>query len=145
MTINATTGLIQWTPTAIGNYDVSVTASNGVSPDATQSYTINVTGTAPVITSSAVTNAAVGQVYSYDVNASGNPAPTYSLTTKPTGMTINATTGLIQWTPTAVGNDNVIVKASNGVSPDADTIVYNKCNRPYSTSNNINSSNQRQQ
>ena len=80
-------------------------ASNGVSPDATQSYTINVTGTAPVITSTAVTNAAVGQAYSYDVNASGNPAPNYVTDNKANRNDNRHNNRDNQWTPTAVGND----------------------------------------
>ncbi len=75
------------------------------------------TQTAPQITSSAVTSGVLGQLYSYDVNASGNPTPTYSLTTFPSGMTINSTTGLINWTPGSTGNFNVNVRASNGISP----------------------------
>lgn len=74
---------------------------------------------APVITSSPVTSAVVGSVYSYDVNANGNPAPTYTLTTSPSDMTINSSTGLIQWTPSAAGNYNVSVTAGNGISPNA--------------------------
>src|SRR3989339_781410 len=122
MTINSTTGLIQWTPTSAGNFDVTVNASNGVSPDATQSFSITVqssTTFAPIITSTAVTSGTVGQLYTYDVETDGNPTPTYSLTTFPSGMTINSTTGLIQWTPTSAGNFDVTVNASNGVSPDA--------------------------
>ncbi len=46
--------------------------------------------TAPAITSTPVTTGTVGEVYSYDVNASGYPYPTYSLTTPPAGMTIDA-------------------------------------------------------
>ena len=50
MTINSSTGLIQWTPTATGNFNVTVKAANGVTPDATQSF-INVqentSGTCP--------------------------------------------------------------------------------------------------
>ena len=79
----------------------------------------SISNTAPVITSSAVTTGSVGQLYSYDVNASGNPTPTYSLTESPSGMTINPTSGLIEWTPVAEGNFDVTVVASNGISPDA--------------------------
>ena len=74
---------------------------------------------APLISSIAPVDGTVGQLYSYDVNASGYPAPTYALTTSPVGMTINATTGLIEWTPTAGGNYDVTVEASNGVNPPA--------------------------
>ncbi|QSQ20303.1 PQQ-dependent sugar dehydrogenase [Pyxidicoccus parkwayensis] len=76
---------------------------------------------APVITSTAVTTAVVGSPYRYDVEANGRPTPTYSLVgTVPQGMTIDAATGLISWTPSAAGSADVTVRASNGESPDAD-------------------------
>jgi glucose/arabinose dehydrogenase len=73
----------------------------------------------PAITSPAVTTAVINAPYTYDVNATGNPAPTYSLTVFPAGMTINPTTGVISWTPPATGTFNVTVRAANGVLPDA--------------------------
>jgi hypothetical protein len=42
---------------------------------------------------------------------------TYSLTTAPAGMTINATSGLISWTPATAGDFDVEVKADNGIDP----------------------------
>jgi hypothetical protein len=81
--------------------------------------TAPVSTSAPRITSSPVTSGSVGQLYSYDVNATGSPTPTYSLTTAPSGMTINSSTGLIQWTPPTQGSFAVTVKAANGISPDA--------------------------
>ncbi len=36
------TGVISWTPTASGDYDITVNASNGVTPDAVQTFTIHV-------------------------------------------------------------------------------------------------------
>jgi hypothetical protein len=45
---------------------------------------------------------------------------TYTLVTKPAGMTINASTGVISWTPSAITeNGLVVVKADNGVPPAA--------------------------
>jgi hypothetical protein len=121
MTIDAATGLISWTPGAVGDYDVTVVATNGIDPDASQSLTISVVAApeAPVITSTPVTGGQVGEPYAYDVEATGNPAPTFALTVAPTGMTINSTTGLIQWTPADAGDFDVTVTASNGVDPDA--------------------------
>jgi pectate lyase/lysophospholipase L1-like esterase len=73
----------------------------------------------PSITSTPTTNVTVFEQYSYDVNASGCPAPTYELITCPNGMTIDQDTGLIEWRPTATGDFNVTVKASNDQIPDA--------------------------
>jgi hypothetical protein len=70
---------------------------------------------APTITSTANTSASWGNLYQYQVISTANPQATYSLTTAPSGMTINRATGLISWTPTAsqVGSFSVLVQASN--------------------------------
>jgi hypothetical protein len=74
-----------------------------------------------VITSLPPTDAALGEPYFYEVEATGNPAPTYALTTYPPGMTIEEGSGLIEWTPIEdqVGANNVVVVASNNIPPDA--------------------------
>ncbi|MEQ1844547.1 MAG: putative Ig domain-containing protein, partial [Nitrospira sp.] len=84
----------------------------------------------PVITSTAVTTAIVAEPYVYDVEAmtlTGAPL-TYSLVTRPTGMTINANTGLINWTPASnqTGNRNVSVRVTDAmgrIANQAYTIV----------------------
>lgn len=57
----------------------------------------------PQITSTPVTAATEGVAYAYDVNATDpeGDALTYSLTQAPAGMTIDAATGLITWTPSS--------------------------------------------
>jgi glucose/arabinose dehydrogenase len=74
---------------------------------------------APAFTSTPVTNAIAGAAYAYDADADGNPAPTYSLPTAPAGMSIDAATGEISWTPAATGSVSVAVRAANGVAPNA--------------------------
>jgi hypothetical protein len=73
---------------------------------------------APTITSTPVTTGNVDVLYSYDVEADGYPAPTFRLTISPTGMTINPVTGLIEWTPSDVGDYDVTVQASNVYGTD---------------------------
>ena len=122
MTINSTTGLINWTPTSTGDYEVTVRVSDGDLID-TQSFTVHVseesetTNQAPNITSTPITTATVDVLYSYNVNATdpNGDTLTYSLTTtSPAGMTINSTTGLINWTPTSTGDYEVTVRVSDG-------------------------------
>jgi hypothetical protein len=69
---------------------------------------------APVITSSPVTTASVGIAYSYQVQATDpeGGSLSYSLPTKPTGMTISAS-GLVQWTPSSSGSDAVVVRVTD--------------------------------
>src|SRR3989344_3162602 len=62
----------------------------------------------PRIISTPITTATENVLYKYDVDATDpdGDALTYSLTTKPAGMSINANTGLISWTPSSsqIGN-----------------------------------------
>jgi hypothetical protein len=123
MGINSTTGLITWTPSSIqaGVHPVSVIVSDGsVSGRDTQSFAITVTealNNAPVITSTEVTTATEGTLYTYTVQASDadNDNLIYTLSIAPTGMVINGTTGVITWTPSGqMGNNNVTVMVSDG-------------------------------
>ena len=119
MTINSATGLIKWTPTAKGDYPVTVKVSDGTL-SINQNFTIKVKAVnhAPSITSIPITTATVGVTYVYDVNATDPDGDTltYSLTTKPSGMAINPANGLIWWVPTSaqVGSRSVTVKVSDG-------------------------------
>ena len=76
--------------------------------------------TAPDITSTPLTTAAVAGTYSYQVEVTADPFPTFSLTTAPNGMSIDATTGLITWVPQQgdAGPVNVAVQATNGLGTD---------------------------
>lgn len=74
---------------------------------------------APAFTSSPVLNAVDDSPYTYDANATGNPAPTFALTAAPPGMSIDSATGVILWTPSNPGTFGVSVRASNGVLPNA--------------------------
>jgi glucose/arabinose dehydrogenase len=74
----------------------------------------------PRITSTPVTTAVVGAPYRYEVVAEGYPAPTFSLTSSVQGPSIDASTGVITWTPAATGAVDLTVRASNGVSPDGE-------------------------
>jgi hypothetical protein len=76
------------------------------------------TAEAPAIVSAPVLGGTVGEPYSYDVEATGNPAPGFSLNLAPAGMAIDPDSGLITWTPTAAGDFDVEVAATNAVGTD---------------------------
>ncbi|MBT1076631.1 beta strand repeat-containing protein, partial [Geobacter grbiciae] len=119
MTINSTTGLIYWHPGSTGTYSVTVRAKDTSGLYASQSYKISVvdssSNSSPKITSTAVTKATVGTLYTYDVNATDSNGDTvyFRLSSAPSGMTIDAISGLISWTPTEsqTGSKYVSVKA----------------------------------
>jgi RHS repeat-associated protein len=105
MTIDATSGIITWSPGAAesGDHTVIVRASDGRQGFAVQSFVLNVAAvnTALVITSTPDLSAVATAAYAYQLRAQDAEGDTlaYRLKTAPQGMTINATTGLISWTP----------------------------------------------
>lgn len=107
MTIDANSGFINWTPTSeqAGIETVTVQVADGNGGINEQTYGIGVNdlppNNTPKITSSPNSPASVGSLYQYAVTAtdSDNDTLTFALPQAPAGMTINAATGQIQWTP----------------------------------------------
>ena len=82
----------------------------------------NTTATAPTIVSAVPGPGYTTTPYSHNFVATGFPI-TYTWTVTagalPTGLTLNASSGLLSGTPTVLGAFNFTVTCSNGVSPDA--------------------------
>jgi VCBS repeat-containing protein len=128
MVINSATGQITWTPgNNVTSENVVVQVSDSEATDV-QAFTINVTAVndAPTITSQAITTATEDEAYSYVVTAEDIDGDnlTFSLTTKPSGMTINANTGAISWTPANnVTSEIVTVQVSDGTLTASQTFT----------------------
>jgi RHS repeat-associated protein len=124
MTVDPASGQVQWQPTAsqLGVQNVALTVSDSRGGSATQTYSIDVHqqpgNQPPLITSNPLTAAVTGLVYSYPVRAfdSDNDSLTFSLTSAPAGMTIDPSSGLIQWTPltTQTGSQSVEIRVDDG-------------------------------
>jgi len=122
----ASNGTLSGTPAAStsGSYPITITANNGVSPNATQSFTLTVSTTpiAPAITSANSTTFTVGTLGTFAVTGTGNPSPTFAVTagTLPSGVTL-ASNGTLSGTPAAgTGGTHVVtITAHNGVGSDA--------------------------
>ncbi|MEZ6093627.1 MAG: kelch repeat-containing protein [Pirellulaceae bacterium] len=114
-------GLVHWTPTEtqVGEQNVSVRAINRAGEDI-QSFSIQVASAIPHVVTQPITTGATGVAYTYDVDATGNPAPQYNLLEYPVGMQINSQTGVISWLPSAsqFGDHNVVVVANNANGQD---------------------------
>ena len=121
ITISAA-GVLSGTPTTAGSFPITVTATNGVAPDAVKPFTIDIApaSTAPDFTGTP-SSGTVGTAYSFAFTGiTGSPAPTFSVSpaTIAGGITISAA-GVLSGTPTTSGSFPITVTATNGVAPDA--------------------------
>jgi hypothetical protein len=115
-------GVLSGTPAAGtgGTYPITITASNGIAPNAPQSFTLTV-NQPPAITSANSTTFTVGTNGNFQLTASGFPT-TFTFTNTgnalPSGVTLSAS-GLLSGTPAAAtgGVYNLTFQVSNGVSP----------------------------
>ena len=83
------TASLAGTPAVSGSYPVTLSAANGVAPNASQSFslTVNPAPAAPAITSVNATTFTTGSSGSFTVTTAGSPTPTLSLSgTLPTGV-----------------------------------------------------------
>ncbi len=117
------TATLAGTPTATGTFNITITAASGVAPNATQSFTLTVSGIAPTISSGASTTFTVGSAGSFSVTTTGTPKPALTESGPlPGGVTFvdnGNGTATIAGTPTVSGPFLITITASNGVSPNA--------------------------
>ncbi len=120
VTFDAASGLLSGTPAPDtgGAYNCTLTASNGVTPDATQTFTLTVTQ-APALSGTPPAAAIVGGAYSHTFTVGGFPTPTLSIAagSLPPGLSLSGNT--LGGVPNTVGNFSGIITASNDVPPPA--------------------------
>ena len=81
----------------------------------------------PVITSKPPTKGKVGVSYNYTLLATdpnGGPITYRGLTGNPANLSINATTGVVTWTPTAAGSIRLRLRATDTGNLSADQSFY---------------------
>ena len=120
MTIDSLTGELTWTPDVadLGPHSIQIKGSDPAGASGAQSFTLTVKGpnTAPLFTSTPVTEASADSLYQYLALAEDADDPvTYVLTSPTAGLTINSQTGLASWNPTAadIGNYPVTIVATD--------------------------------
>ena len=112
MSLDSETGVILWRPlgSQLGTHNVEIQIQDPQGASASQSFTITVLATAenlpPRITTTPPLEARVNAPYVYGVRAVDPEAGpvTFELTEGPSGMSLDANTGLVQWTPTSGGS-----------------------------------------
>lgn len=138
-----TSGVITWTPTRAQSATTNTVTTVVTNTDlydtinphltATNSFTVIVkhTNAPPVLQPIADRSVHYGTLLSIQAVASDPDIPadvlTFSLTVAPTNMTINATNGLMTWTPALaqLGSNTVTVKVTdNGQPPLSDTTTF---------------------
>jgi hypothetical protein len=124
LTLNATTGVLSGTPTAIvSNNSVTFQVTDVSSPAQTSTATLTFSiAPAPLgITTSSMPNGQLGMPYSQIVSASGGTTPyTWTLansSTLPAGLTLNASTGAVTGTPTVLGKSYPSFKVTDSANP----------------------------
>ena len=127
--INTSSGAITGTPSGpAGTSNVTLRGSNcldgalsGQSSTRNIAITINTPSSAPAITSPASANFTEQSAGTFNVTASGSPAPTFSASgVRPSGVTLSSS-GVLSGTPAlgSAGSYPLTITASNGVAPDA--------------------------
>jgi hypothetical protein len=100
-------GTLNGSPTAPGSATFTVLVVDAANGRATKDYTVQITGSAPVITATTFPAGAVGTPYSQAPTVTGGTVPyTFSISSGslPAGLSINSTTGEIAGTPTTAGS-----------------------------------------
>lgn len=125
-------------------YDVTITATDALGHAANQNVAITVTNVneAPTVVQGALTQQtfAVNQAITTNNNVSGlfadvdSATLTYSATGLPAGVTLDANTGLISGTPTAVGQAAIVFTATDGSLTASHTMTVNIVTAPTITS-----------
>jgi Putative Ig domain len=120
LTINASTGLISGTPTAVGSYTPAISVSDPTGATAAVSFTWTITAATPPARTVTVINpgnqsSVRGSQAGLQLKATDSVASTltYQAAGLPTGLTINSSTGLILGTPTTTGSYSVTVTATD--------------------------------
>jgi hypothetical protein len=102
-------------PEAGGTYSLSITASNGFTPDASQSFSLTVDEPPSITAANPPLTGHARQLYSYTFAASGFPVPTFSLT-GPSWLSVDPTTGVLPGTvPTHPRTFSYSLTATNAV------------------------------
>lgn len=121
LSLNAATGAIAGTPTTAGTYNFTLQLKDSSSPAQTASAQATIIINSPLsVTIPVLPNAILNVLYSTTLKTTGAVGPlTWSISagSLPTGLTLNATTGVITGTPTVTGLATFTVKVADSAVP----------------------------
>ncbi len=126
MSMNATTGAIQWTPTLsdVGDYEVILEVHDALGAKGQQTYNLQVFqydinnphNQAPVLTSTPGFNVEQNKPYSYQIQASDPDGDTliYAKVAGPADISVDSASGLLSWIPINYGEQTLSISVSDG-------------------------------
>jgi Putative Ig domain len=112
LVVNASNGMITGTPTADGNYTVTLRATNPAGSYFAQTTILVTLPSAPVVTSANTASGQVGTGFSYTITGSNGPT-SFSASPLPAGLSFNTATGVISGAPSAAGTYEITLGAIN--------------------------------
>jgi hypothetical protein len=130
LSLNSSTGAITGTPTTAGSFSFSISAAAGIC-SGIGSYTLVIACPTTTLSPSSLPGGNVGVAYSQTLSVT--PAGTYSFSvltgTLPSGLNLNASTGVISGTPSATGTATFTIQAlaANGCSTTQNYTVAITC------------------
>ncbi|HXF69748.1 MAG TPA: putative Ig domain-containing protein [Thermoflexus sp.] len=120
MRIDPNSGVLTWTPTQAGRFNVRLRVRDPQGASTTQTFELQVVGSAQnappqILSRPRTTFSAVGMPFAYNVNATdpnGDPI-TYQLTQSPAWLTIDAASGFVYGIPSEPGVFSVTIRATD--------------------------------
>jgi PKD repeat protein len=122
--LNASTGAITGTPTAMGSFSASLTATGEGGTSQITSVTFSIAAGTPIIQAGQSASGKVGDSFSktFSLTDSANrPVTSWVITGLPSGLSYNSTTGAISGTPTATGSSSITLTATGPGGSDTET------------------------
>jgi len=106
VTLSPTTGMISGTPAASGTFNFTVQVTDTASATATKLFALTVSASLTITTPSTLPSGSVGVPYSFTFNVAGGTGP-YQWTAAggalPSGLTLDASAGVLSGTPLSAG------------------------------------------
>jgi hypothetical protein len=124
LSFNTTTGALTGTPTTVGNYNFTVTATGNGSCTGSQAYSISISCPTINVNPATIPTFVVGTPVNQNYTQTGGSGTiTWSATGLPPGVTLNSS-GQLTGTPTTTGTYNITITAT-GNGPCSGSQTFN--------------------